>query len=77
MKQSALEVGRNDLKADYLAAIASLGVDVMYVLTGVRSPGVLSDEDNSLISATRRLPAKHRTALRLYLEALSGEETDS
>lgn len=35
--QAGYESGRSDAGTAYLAAIASAGVDVMYILTGVRS----------------------------------------
>lgn len=56
-KQSLYENGRRELRADYLAAIAEAGADVLYVLTGRRSESAgLSEEASSLVSDYVALP---------------------
>lgn len=40
--QHAYETNRTPPKASYLAAVAGLGVDVAYVVTGIRSPNTAS-----------------------------------
>lgn len=54
--QSEYEKGNNFPKADYLAQFQSLGADVLYILTGERAVGVVSDEEATLLAALRAAP---------------------
>lgn len=63
------EIGERVPSADYLERLASIGVDVGYIITGIRGGGVLptySPDEVVLISAWRRADASARTmALRV------------
>lgn len=43
-------------KAGYLAAIAKVGADVQYIVTGIRCPGALSDDESELVARFRKAP---------------------
>ena len=45
------ESGESSPNADYLAGLDDLGFDVMYLLTGLRRAGGLSDEHQNLLDA--------------------------
>jgi transcriptional regulator with XRE-family HTH domain len=66
-KQSLYENDRRELRADYLARLASAKVDVGYVLTAKRSEGAwLGDEAGQLLSAYFALaPDLQKALLRL------------
>lgn len=56
-KQSLYENDRRELRADYLARLAEVEVDVVYVLTGRRGEGLRLDETaGELLSAYLMLP---------------------
>nr|WP_285865376.1 helix-turn-helix transcriptional regulator [Pseudomonas sp. BGr12]MDL2423969.1 helix-turn-helix domain-containing protein [Pseudomonas sp. BGr12] len=55
--QGSYEKGERNPDAAYLAAVATQGVDVRYVITGVRSV----DEGASLSEAEQRLLARYRS----------------
>ena len=63
-KQSLYENNRRELRADYLARLADARVDVVYVLTGVRSEGSwLTAGASELLSAYLCLPPDMKQAL--------------
>lgn len=66
--QSNYEAGRRSPAADYLAAAAAAGVDVLYVVTGVRtpvaSPQALDEDTQAMVDIYRRLPIDDRAAVR-------------
>lgn len=67
-KQAQLkyEKGERSPDAVYLERLATLGVDVLYVLTGERSgglPATLSAEEQLLVDAYRALPVERRRAV--------------
>lgn len=43
-------------KAGYLAAVAKVGADVQYIVTGIRCPGALSDDESELVARFRKAP---------------------
>lgn len=43
-------------KAGYLAAVAKVGADVQYIVTGTRCPGALSDDESELVARFRKAP---------------------
>lgn len=49
--QIRYESGDSSPDADYLAELDAIGVDVMYLLTGVRRSDALSDELQNLVEA--------------------------
>lgn len=57
-KQAQLkyEKGERFPGADYLAAVAKVGVDVQYVVTGIRCPNALSDDESELVARFRKAP---------------------
>jgi len=72
--QILYEKGEGSPTADYLCAIAGSGVDVQYVLTGVRSSVALTAEEQLLIRRFRESPQGLRdAALRVLLGENAGE----
>jgi transcriptional regulator with XRE-family HTH domain len=70
-KQSLYENDKRELRADYLARLARLDVDLVYVLTGQRSEGEwLDDRPSRLLSAYFSLPSEFQLALVDLAEAL-------
>lgn len=64
------ESGERSPDADYLAAIAIVGVDVQYILTETRSSMALAPEERFLIKQFRASPkALQQAALRVLLGA--------
>jgi transcriptional regulator with XRE-family HTH domain len=65
--QGKYESGERTPKADYLAAVAHHGVDVLYVLTGERLPTPierLSGAEEKVLGDYRGLPREGQEALR-------------
>ncbi|MBB4819260.1 transcriptional regulator with XRE-family HTH domain [Pseudomonas alcaligenes] len=50
-------------KAGYLAAIAKVGADVQYIVTGVRSSAALSSDEEQLLSHFRAAPIAVKAAM--------------
>jgi len=68
------EKGSRHPDAPYLAAIAENGVDVLYVLTGRRTPaleGSLTEEEASVLDHYRKLPAPDQAAVERLTTALA------
>lgn len=60
--------------AEYLAAVAAKGVDVLYVVTGRRTPEVVSsfnDDEVDLVEHYRQLPDSDRHHARKMVTALA------
>lgn len=57
-KQAQLkyEKGERFPGADYLAAVAKVGADVQYIVTGTRCPGALSNDESELVARFRKAP---------------------
>ncbi|WP_080925998.1 hypothetical protein [Pseudomonas chlororaphis] len=69
--QILYEKGDGSPTADYLSAIALAGVDVQYVLTGVRSSVALTPEERLLIERFRESEQELKdAALRVLLGGL-------
>jgi transcriptional regulator with XRE-family HTH domain len=65
--QGKYESGERTPKADYLAAVAGQGVDVLYVLTGQRTPTPiehLSGAEANVLGSYRVLPREGQEALQ-------------
>lgn len=63
-KQSLYENDKRELRADYLARLAEVGVNVVYILTGQRSEGGrLPPGASDLLSAYLGLPPDMQQAL--------------
>ena len=74
--QGKYESGERTPRVDYLAALAARGVDALYVLSGVRTPALLSSltpDETSVLGAFRRLSAADQAAFSHLLVRLVGE----
>lgn len=67
--QRKYEKGESTPGADYLANFAAKGGDVLYVITGARAAGVVSDIEARLINAFRASPEAVRDAIMAALQA--------
>jgi transcriptional regulator with XRE-family HTH domain len=77
-KQSLYENNRRELRADYLARLADARVDVVYVLTGMRSEGSwLTSGASELLSAYLCLPPDMQQALVDLAAKLRDQFSDS
>ena len=54
-KQAQLKYENNESypNAEYLAAVAKIGVDIQYVVLGIRSVQAINDEEQQLLTAFR------------------------
>lgn len=65
--------------ADYLAAIAKAGADVMFIITGTRSLAAaegLAPEEVELLDEFSRLNPEDQTAIRRHVKALGTLKSD-
>src|SRR3712207_3697938 len=70
-KQSLYERGQRQLRAAYLARLDSVGVDLLYVLTGRRSEsGVLGEDATALATAYLSLPEPLRGPVEDFVARL-------
>jgi len=72
--QARYEKGQQTPGADYLAAVAAAGVNVLYVLTGQRgmAPGpVLTKEEEALVDNFRNSPPEARAAIKATSDLLA------
>ena len=70
-KQSLYENGRRALRAEYLARLPEMGVDVVYVLTGRRADGEwLGGGASELLSAFLAMPPEMQEAVLSLARAL-------
>lgn len=75
VSQSCYEKGKQLPGATYLAAIAAVGVDVQYILTGQRSAEpVLTPEEKEALAAWRRAAPAVRAAALAALQAGAEKE---
>ena len=68
------EKGDRSPDAEYLAAVAGAGVDVLYVVTGERKPTQaesISAEEAALIARYRELPEADRAAMARMATAMA------
>lgn len=73
-RQSLLENGDRELRGDYLARVASEGLDVSYILTGMRSGGAaLAADEGLLIQSFRGLLGPDQRALLRVAAAMGGQ----
>lgn len=67
------EKGERSPDAAYLVAVEAAGVDVLYVLTGKRTPAPtssLSDAELALLQRYRSMPSENRATLERVAEAM-------
>ncbi|HYD37376.1 MAG TPA: helix-turn-helix transcriptional regulator [Allosphingosinicella sp.] len=69
-KQSLRENDRRGLRAPYLARIAEVGVDVLYVLTGRRSEACLDEAATAFLAGYFELPPELRQAVERLMADL-------
>lgn len=72
--QGKYESGERIPRSDYLAALGKKGVDVLYVLSGVRTPmsaESLNDEERAIITHYRALSGDDREAISQLATSLS------
>lgn len=60
--------------ANYLAAIAGAGVDVLYVLTGVPSSASLAAEEAAILAGYRLLDARGRAGVLALIGGMQPDE---
>ncbi|WP_426772296.1 XRE family transcriptional regulator, partial [Pseudomonas aeruginosa] len=56
------EKGERSPSAEYLAAIAKVGADVQYIVTGARSLGTLTADEDQLLEKFRKAPLAVKAA---------------
>ncbi|MCY1414717.1 hypothetical protein D9M71_301760 [compost metagenome] len=74
--QGKYESGERTPKADYLAAVAGRGADVLYILTGERTPtplGHLSQVEERVLGCYRVLQQEDQDALHRLVITLAGQ----
>lgn len=67
------EKGARSPDSAYLAAIAATGVDVLYVLTGQRTPeseGALNEREKAVLDNYRALPEEDKASVQRLTDAL-------
>jgi transcriptional regulator with XRE-family HTH domain len=72
--QGKYESGERTPKADYLAAVAEIGVDLLYVVTGERTPtpvDQLSQAEEHVLGHYRVLPREGQDAIRHMANSLA------
>ncbi|GLO39346.1 helix-turn-helix domain-containing protein [Pseudomonas pudica] len=75
--QGKYESGERTPRVDYLAALATRGVDALYVLSGIRTPVPLeglSADESCLLGAFRQLSCDDRAALWHLLRRLTNND---
>jgi transcriptional regulator with XRE-family HTH domain len=70
-KQSLYENDHRHLRAPYLASLEPIGVDLLYMLTGQRSPGALGAEASAFLAAYLGLPDELREPVGQLLRNLA------
>ncbi|HEX8542681.1 MAG TPA: helix-turn-helix transcriptional regulator [Pseudomonas sp.] len=71
------ERGERQPRADYLAGLASSGVDVLYIVTGVIMPAApLVDKEAELISCMRALQPREWKAISILTETLGARVSE-
>lgn len=72
--QANYEKNKRNPDSAYMAAIAQAGVDVLYVLTGQRTPRLeegLSEREKAVLDNYRSLPEGDKAALQRLSDALA------
>lgn len=76
--QGKYESGERTPRLDYLAALATRGVDALYVLSGLRTPAALEGlnlDESDLLAAFRKLRSDDQAALLHLLGRLTNDTT--
>ncbi|MHC8330192.1 helix-turn-helix domain-containing protein [Pseudomonas sp. LB1P83] len=64
----------------YLKALHAVGLDVLYVVTGVRTPaqiGELTDDEEVMVTRYRTLPLDDKKSVRRFLQAIADDVAKS
>lgn len=69
LAQLNYEKGERQPDASYLNAVSKFGVDILYVVTGVRSSADLSDDEQELLQLYKKAPAALKAAALAALNA--------
>lgn len=69
------EAGRTAPAVDYLLRLAEHGVDIGYILTGQRTDGSLSNDQQQLFGTFGQLSAREREAIMAMILILAGQTT--
>jgi transcriptional regulator with XRE-family HTH domain len=77
LAQLNYEKGERSPDAAYLAAIAFVGVDVSYVLTGERVTAAMTPDEAALLAAYRELDTRGRAGVLALIGGLSGAGTEA
>ena len=77
VRQCQLETGTRGPRADYLRAVAKLGVDINYIITGERSPSLLSRREAEVIGEFRSLGRGDQEALLLSARRMRNKISSS
>jgi len=78
--QGSYERGGRNPDTAYLAAVAGLGIDVYYIVTGTRLPEsleALSADDEQLLKRYRSISADDQKAIRRFLQAMADDAAKS
>ncbi|MFJ5237031.1 helix-turn-helix domain-containing protein [Pseudomonas neuropathica] len=60
----------------YLKALHAVGLDVLYVVTGVRTPepvGVLDEAEEMIVKRYRSIPGDDQKSVRRFLQAIADD----
>ncbi|MFZ6875395.1 helix-turn-helix domain-containing protein [Undibacterium sp. Di27W] len=71
--QMNYESGERSPDADYLSALLKAGVDVMYVLTGIKAAAGLQGSENDLLSGFRKLDQRFKEVVVTLVSGLAQE----
>lgn len=69
-RQSFLENGDRELRADYLDLISTAGIDISYVITGRRSGDLLSERESALLDAFVKIDDVAKDALLILIHRM-------
>lgn len=72
-RQSFLENGERELRADYLDLISQHGLDIQYILTGQRGGELLPLTESRLLDLFRSLGAEAQAAVLVVVGCMVGD----
>lgn len=71
-RQSLLEQGKRELRADYLDVVAQAGLDVRYIITGIRATESLAPDANELLSLYMGMPGDFQEGVLIHVRSMYG-----
>lgn len=71
ISQATYESGKNTPNLEYLISLSRAGVDIGYILTGVRQNGSLGPEKDQLIAYFDQMQPSQRTVILQIAESLA------